>query len=89
MHMSTPPYIDELEDKPLDVQAEYAAILDTQCLVFEAHGIDAKPCGFFDLATRKCRHYEHRPDICIDFEMGSDDCLATRGDLFETNGGTA
>jgi hypothetical protein len=51
MHMSTPPYIDEIAEKPEDVQSEYWAILETQVLVWKAHGIDAKPCGFFDLAT--------------------------------------
>lgn len=24
------------------------------------------PCMWLDLETRKCRHYEHRPNICRD-----------------------
>ena len=25
-----------------------------------------------------CRHYEHRPQVCRDFEMGGEDCLRFR-----------
>lgn len=38
------------------------------------------PCIWYDLKTRRCQHYEHRPQICRDFEVGCFDCLEFRRD---------
>lgn len=32
------------------------------------------PCVWFDPIARQCRHYEHRPEICRNFEVGSPAC---------------
>ena len=32
------------------------------------------PCFWFDEATRRCRHWEFRPTICREFEVGGEDC---------------
>lgn len=32
------------------------------------------PCYWLDPHTHKCKHYEHRPRACRDFEMGAEDC---------------
>lgn len=39
---------------------------------------DDAPCFWFDQATGRCKHYEARPEICRDFEVGCDDCLRYR-----------
>ena len=39
-----------------------------------------EPCCWLDMAARKCRFYEHRPQICRDFEMGSVACRTWRED---------
>ena len=36
------------------------------------------PCLWFDLETRRCRHYEHRPNVCRTFEIGGASCLGHR-----------
>ncbi|MGI9472127.1 MAG: YkgJ family cysteine cluster protein [Rubripirellula sp.] len=36
------------------------------------------PCVWFDLDTRRCKHHEHRPQVCRDFRIGSQDCLGWR-----------
>jgi Fe-S-cluster containining protein len=36
------------------------------------------PCFWFDVETRKCKHYEERPEICQDFELGGEACLDWR-----------
>ncbi len=38
-------------------------------------------CAALDRATFRCRIYAHRPTICRDFEMGSDDCIEVRGEF--------
>lgn len=35
-------------------------------------------CFWMDRGTRKCRHYEDRPEVCRQFELGGEDCLAMR-----------
>jgi Fe-S-cluster containining protein len=33
-----------------------------------------RPCLWLDMETRRCRHYEWRPSICRDFQVGEDSC---------------
>lgn len=40
------------------------------------------PCIWLDLETKKCMHYEHRPQMCRDFEAGNPHCLRFR-EVFE------
>ena len=35
-------------------------------------------CLWFDPVSRRCRHYEHRPQVCIDYELGGRACLSRR-----------
>lgn len=35
-------------------------------------------CIWLDESTMKCKHYEHRPSICRDFQVGSEECLGWR-----------
>jgi len=35
-------------------------------------------CLWFDVETRRCRHYEWRPQVCRDYELGGDACLSRR-----------
>ena len=32
------------------------------------------PCCWFNMETRQCRHHQHRPNVCRDFETGSPQC---------------
>lgn len=41
--------------------------------------LDGKtPCLWYDAEARRCRHYEHRPQVCREFEVGEEDCLRLR-----------
>ncbi len=40
-------------------------------------GLDG-PCTWLDPETKLCRHHEHRPQVCRDFEIGSQGCLDWR-----------
>jgi Fe-S-cluster containining protein len=35
-------------------------------------------CIWFDENSMRCRHHEHRPSVCRDFEVGSEDCVGWR-----------
>lgn len=36
------------------------------------------PCLWYDEPTGRCRFHEHRPEVCREFEVGGDGCLAVR-----------
>lgn len=40
-------------------------------------------CLWFDPVSRWCRHYEHRPQICIDYELGGPSCLLRRDEAIQ------
>jgi uncharacterized protein len=35
-------------------------------------------CLWFDAHSRRCRHYQWRPDICREFELGGPSCTTVR-----------
>lgn len=41
---------------------------------------DGLPCCWLDPETKRCRWHEHRPQICRDFEPGSQACAGWRAD---------
>ena len=42
-------------------------------------------CLWFDVEARRCRHYEWRPQVCRDYELGGFACLAARSACNEGN----
>ena len=42
--------------------------------IAELDGNDGQPCYWLDEETRQCMHYEHRPRVCREFELGGEDC---------------
>jgi Fe-S-cluster containining protein len=40
----------------------------------------AVPCCWYDPASRRCRHYDLRPEACQEFEPGEEDCLRFRAE---------
>ena len=67
-----PPYLDEIDFIPLALQRE---VIDARKREAELAG---QPCLWWDPATGKCRHHEHRPNICREYEVGGELCLETR-----------
>ena len=69
-----PPFLDEIDFIPPTLQKE----------VYEGRKIEAEllrlaqGCTWLDPLTYKCMHYEHRPNVCREFETGSEDCLEYR-----------
>lgn len=77
LHMASPPLsAEEIEALPAELKAEMKAWLDSD----ESWDDSYRPCFWFDADTKTCRHYEHRPGICQDFEVGNPACLGMRSD---------
>jgi Fe-S-cluster containining protein len=39
---------------------------------------DGRPCIWYDEGARRCKHHEHRPQVCREFEVGGEDCPRIR-----------
>lgn len=78
MAQCSPPFVPgdgKVESLPADVREDYARGMRARD---EAGWPADVPCFWFDPETYRCRHYEHRPAICRDFEPGSEGCLSWR-----------
>lgn len=72
MGMMIPPFDDR--DDAMFVPPE----LEAEIEVCDLESRVGKPCLWFDELTRKCKHYEYRPQTCRDFDPGCDVCLEDR-----------
>ena len=59
----------DLKQELLDYMQHYESPADG-----ELDGV----CVWFDQEKRICKHHEHRPNVCRDFQVGSKDCLDWR-----------
>jgi len=87
MHMGFPPFFAMYE-------GEHEAKSDPEWLALKAkhpelaaearqgavdnRGTQELPCIWLDPVTKRCLHYEHRPHVCREFELGSEACLEHR-----------
>jgi Fe-S-cluster containining protein len=62
---------------PADLLAELHALADefTRTDTWPSHG---EPCVWYDAQTKRCRHHQWRPDICVEFKIGGDHCRRRR-----------
>lgn len=44
-------------------------------VMVQKHDGDGHPCVWFNLETKRCKHYRYRPSVCRNFEVGGKDCL--------------
>ncbi len=42
---------------------------------------DRLPCVWFDSTSKRCQHYDLRPDACRDFEINGQLCRISRADI--------
>ena len=70
---SIPPYMPtELDAIPQHLADEVAAAANHQ---------RTGPCLWLN-ANNRCGHYEHRPEVCRQFELGGEDCQEVRKAFF-------
>jgi Fe-S-cluster containining protein len=58
-----------------ELRSYYAALRDERT---PNRSLEKLPCLWYDPATKGCKHYEHRPTVCREFEVGGEDCLRLR-----------
>jgi len=76
LHVNCPPLLpEERERLPKSLRVEIDGYLDS--IRYEDKDW---PCIWFDRSTGKCRHYEHRPEVCREFEPGGEGCNRMRAE---------
>lgn len=74
LEVGSPPFLYfEINELPVDLQEE----------VLYWHNKPEReysklPCYWLDTTTKKCMHYEHRPQLCREFEIESISCIKLR-----------
>lgn len=74
MREISPPYMDEIDLIPRALQDE----VNQHRAAMELLGGGAGPCLWFDMATKRCTHYDDRPNVCREFELNGEECHDVR-----------
>lgn len=69
-----PPFLDDIDLIPRELQTEVLALQKREPELWDA----GLPCTWWEESTKGCRHHEHRPNICREFEIGGESCLEFR-----------
>jgi Fe-S-cluster containining protein len=78
LYASGPRIIEPHPFRPSGLPLELIEEIDAHFLGL-ARGQEAQErCLWFDTDTRRCKHYEWRPQVCRDYELGGRACLAQR-----------
>jgi Fe-S-cluster containining protein len=64
--------------RPEGLPAHLIEEIDAQFLGLSRGQEDQEQCVWYDRAAHRCRHYEWRPQVCRDYELGGEACLARR-----------
>jgi len=83
MHMRTPPFLGPTDPEfltlPEALRREYLTWIESPRIdLLDSRGQEDSPCIWLNQGTGQCRHYASRPQVCRDFEVGSEACLAFR-----------
>jgi Fe-S-cluster containining protein len=70
--------LDEQADSQADYQRLRSAPSPAQAAYESNRHSVSGPCVGLDVTSRRCRHYEFRPDICRTFETGGKWCQGYR-----------
>lgn len=73
--MGTPPFLGfEIYELPSGLRDEVLDWINNR----PEREMSNLPCYWYDQETRKCKQYAHRPQLCRDFEVGSESCIRFR-----------
>jgi len=73
MEIGSPPFVGE--DLPEGIRIAWELAISARKL---GGWKDPWPCVWLDRETMQCRHYAYRPEVCRDFQPGSEDCREWR-----------
>lgn len=66
--------------RPVDLPAPLVEEIDFHFAGLVRGQEPLEQCLWYDANTRGCQHYEYRPQVCRDYELGGRACLERRRD---------
>ena len=72
--------------RPSDLPQELIDEIDQQFAGLTRGQEPQERCLWFDAEALRCRHYDFRPQVCRDYELGGRACLQRRRDEFFREG---
>ena len=64
--------------RPRDLPEELIRDIDERFAGLTRGQEPQERCVWFDAAGRRCKHYQWRPQLCRDYELGGSACLSLR-----------
>jgi Fe-S-cluster containining protein len=78
VYASRRPFDDGHPFRPPELPAALIAEIDAHFAGLVRGQEPQDQCLWFDVTTRQCRHYEYRPPLCREYELGGRACLSLR-----------
>lgn len=78
IYASRPGIGDPHPSRPADLPPEFAAEIDEHFSGLVRGQEPQAQCLWYDAAGKRCRHYEFRPPVCREYELGGRACLSRR-----------
>ena len=78
LYASRPHYADPHPFRPANLPRELVDEIDFHFSGLLRGQEPQESCLWYDATTRQCKHYEYRPQICHDYELGGRECLKQR-----------
>ena len=73
--IGVPPFLGfEIYELPESLRDKFLAELQE----FPDREMAKTPCRWYDLISKRCLQHKYRPQLCRDFEVGSESCVAMR-----------
>lgn len=74
-YMSSPPFT---PDEPRWQRLDELLKIEIEHYLDSPRYDDGGPCLWLDLGNGRCKHYEDRPEVCREFEVGNESCRKQR-----------
>ena len=77
-YVSRPDVSGKHPSRPVDLPEELIREIDEHFLGLHRGQEPLEQCLWYDAEKRRCRHYKWRPQVCRDYELAGEACLALR-----------
>ena len=78
LYASRPDYSDPHPYRPVDLPRELIEEINQNFSGLTRGQEPLEQCLWFDTEKKQCKHYQFRPQICIDYQLGGRECLRER-----------
>ena len=86
LYASRPGFVAPHPFRPMDLPQELLDEIEVKFSGLTRGQESMERCLWFDPLNRRCQHYEYRPQVCRDYELGGESCRQVRQDAVNKGG---